>query len=109
MLRQKTLPPLHTTHIHPFDTEYCQMPPDELFEWAHLCFCHKVLVNWWKKLQLVCVRQQINCGGMELLMYVVLAGEVKALTRLNAKNKDVLKKAAIVATLFFFREGDDGT
>lgn len=42
-------------------------------------------------------------------MYVVLAGEVKALTRLNAKNKDVLKKAAIVATLFFFREGDDGT
>lgn len=105
MLRQKTLPPLHTTHIHPFDTEYCQMPPDELFEWAHLCFCHKVLVNWWKKLQLVCVRQQINCGGMELLMYVVLAGEVKYLWRPDTaerKNKDVLKKAAIVATLFFF-------
>lgn len=45
-------------------------------------------------------------------MYVVLAGEVKYLWRPDTaerKNKDVLKKAAIVATLFFFREGDDGT
>lgn len=39
----KKPPTLSNTHL-PIKNEYCQIPPAELCEWAHLCFVMKCLL-----------------------------------------------------------------